>query len=234
MAADGQWRLCAAGKLARVSVKSGCHGGMVISRDSARAKRRENAMVGPGKTVFLAALALSLLAAPALLAQAPTAPAPAQATDTAGEETTLAAKTILYARGSGKWETAHDTLLEAFKAIYAAIEKQGLKADGPAMTIITEFDDVSFRFEAAVPITEAPANFPGGDIAVGKSPDGKAFKFVYRGAYGKPMEPLFGTILDFFEEKRLEARDFYVEEFTTDLLTTPRDKLVVHVFMPVK
>ena len=42
------------------------------------------------------------------------------------------------------------------------------------------------------------------------------------------------TVVDFFDEKRLEARDLYVEEFVTDVLTTPPDKLVIHIFMPVK
>ena len=57
---------------------------------------------------------------------------------------------------------------------------------------------------------------------------------MHRGAYNKSMDALFGAIVDFFDEKKLEARDFYVEEFTTDVLTTPPDKLVVHIFMPVK
>ena len=188
----------------------------------------------PRKTVFLVALAFSLAAPLPLLAQAPKAPAPAHAPDIAGEEATLTPKTIIYIKGAGVWDTAYDTLLDAFKTIYGVVEKQGLKAAGPAMTIITEFDDTNFRFQAAVPLAEEPANFPSGDIAIGKSPDGKAFKFVHRGAYNKSMDALFGAIVDFFDEKKLEARDFYVEEFTTDVLTTPPDKLVVHMFMPVK
>jgi effector-binding domain-containing protein len=192
-------------------------------------------MVCARKTIFLAVLVFSLTAPLTLLAQAPKAPAPGQtAPDISAEEVTLTPKTIIYIKGAGIWDTGFETLLDAFKTLYGVIEKQGLKAAGPAMTIITEFDDINFRFQAAVPITEEPANFPRGDISIGKSPEGKAYKFVHRGAYNKTMDTLFGAIADYFEEKRLEARDFYVEEFASDVLTTPPDKLVVHVFMPVK
>ena len=85
-----------------------------------------------------------------------------------------------------------------------------------------------------MPIAEEPATFPSGDIAIGKSPDGKAFKFVHRGAYNDSMNPLFTAIVDFLDEKGLEARDLYVEEFATDVRRTPPDKLIVHIFMPVK
>jgi len=195
---------------------------------------QEDLMICPRKTIFLAVLSFTLAAPLALLAQAPKAP-PAQATtDISAEEVALAPKTIIYIKGAGVWDTGFETLLDAFKTLYGVIEKQGLKAAGPAMTIITEFDDTNFRFQAAVPIAEEPANFPRGDIAIGKSPEDKAYKFVHRGAYNKTMDSLFGTIADYLEEKRLEAKDFYVEEFTTDVLTTPPDKLVINVFMPVK
>jgi effector-binding domain-containing protein len=182
------------------------------------------------RTVLLAAVALWLLHPLPALAQAPAAP---DKPEPAGEEVILTSKTIAYSSGAGRWVTAYETLLDAFKTVYGALERHGLKAAGPAMTIITEFDADNFRFQAAVPITEEPADSLGADIAIGKSPEGKAFKFVHRGAY-QTMDPLFTVIVDFFVERKLEMRDLYVEEFETDVLSTPSDKLVVHVFMPVK
>ena len=51
------------------------------------------------------------------------------------------------------------------------------------MTIYTAADDTGFQFQAAVPVAEEPKDPPKGDIAVGKSPAGKALKFVHRGSY---------------------------------------------------
>jgi effector-binding domain-containing protein len=178
---------------------------------------------------LLAALAFSLVSTLPLPAQTPAA----SDTELAGEEVILTSKTIVYLHGAGVWATGYETLLEAFKTVYGTLERQGLKAAGPAMTIITEFDATNFRFQAAVPISEEAATPSDGDIAIGKSPEGRAFRFEHRGAYNK-MEPLFTAIVDFFLERKLELKDLYVEEFVTDVLSTPPDKLIVHVFMPVK
>ncbi len=41
---------------------------------------------------------------------------------------TLAAKTIVFSKGSANWDSAFDTLVEAFKNVYAALQKQGIQA----------------------------------------------------------------------------------------------------------
>src|SRR5437762_908216 len=79
--------------------------------------------------------------APAPPAAAPAPPpAPAQApaakpADPFGEEVTLAAKTIVFSSGSANWDSAFETLVGTFKKINDALEKQGIKPSGPAMTI---------------------------------------------------------------------------------------------------
>lgn len=199
------------------------------------------------KTVLLAALALSF-ALPAA-AQAPVQPLPSQlppetpppppkATqpqtgEVVGEEMTLAPKTIVYLQGNGNWDSAYETLVEAFKTLYAFLDKQGMKPSGPSMTIYTETDDTGFKFQAGVPVPEAPKNPPRGDIAVGTSPSGRSFKFVHRGAYDS-MDAMYEAITNFLDERKLEARDMFVEEYVTDPVKTPEDKLVIHVIVPVK
>ena len=101
------------------------------------------------------------------------------------------------------------------------------------MTIYTQADDTGFQFQAAVPVAEAPKNPPQGDIAVGQSPAGRALKFVHRGSYDS-MDNTYEAITNHLDEKRLEAQDVFVEEYETDLVTTPEDKLVVHVYVPIK
>src|ERR1043165_4237106 len=156
-------------------------------------------------------------------AAAPAAPQPRPG-DAFGEEVTLTAKTIVFSKGSANWDSAFDTLVEAFKNVYGALQKQGLKAAGPPMTINTATDDTGFEYQAGVPVAEEPKGPVGEGLAVGKSPDGKALKFIHRGSYDA-MDSTYEAITNYLDEKRLEARDLFVEFYVTDPLTTPEDHL---------
>ena len=101
------------------------------------------------------------------------------------------------------------------------------------MTIYTQTDDTGFQFHAAVPIAEAPKNPPKGDIAVGQAPSGKALKFVHRGSYDA-MDSTYEAITNYLDDKQLEAKDLFIEEYVTDPVKTDPDNLVVNVFVPVK
>jgi effector-binding domain-containing protein len=160
-------------------------------------------------------------------------PQPAENKDPFGEELTLEAKTIIFMKGAGTWDSALETLIDAFKSVYGFLDRQGIKPAGPAMTIYTATDDTGFQYQAAVPVAESPRNPPRGDIAVAQSPTGKALKFVHRGSYDA-MDNTYETITNYLDEKKLEAKDMFIEEYVTDLLNTPEDKLIVNVFVPLK
>jgi effector-binding domain-containing protein len=167
---------------------------------------------------------------------APAAPSPgtaAEAPDPFGEETTLTAKPIVYLKGTGTWDNAYETITDSFKSLKAYIDKEGLKADGPAMTIFTSTDDAGFQFKAAIPIAEPPKNPPHGDIAVGTSPQGRALEFVHRGSYDA-MDNTYEAITNYLDEKRLEAKDLFIEQYVTDPLSTSEDHLVVNVYVFIK
>jgi effector-binding domain-containing protein len=187
----------------------------------------------------LAALALMLGLAAMLAAPGngfAQATAPAQTTapkDPFGEEVTLAAKTIVHIKGSANWDSAFDTLVDSFKKIYDALEKQGLKGSGPPMTVYTATDDTGFEYQAGVPVASEPKGPLPEGIAVGKSPEGRALKFIHRGSYDA-MDSTYEAITNHLDEKRLEARDLFVEYYVTDPLTTPEDNLVIEVYVPVK
>lgn len=194
------------------------------------------------------ALVLALALAPSLaLAQAPPpadqmpapksagpdSPSPLQPGDAFGEEVTLPDRTVIYLKGHTNWDAAFDTLVDSFKSLKEYFDKQGLKANGPAMTIYTQTDDTGFSFEAAYPVAEAPKDPPKGDIGVGQAPAGKALKFVHRGSYDA-MDSTYEAITNYLDDKRLEAKDLFIEEYTSDPATSGPDKLVVIVFVPVK
>jgi effector-binding domain-containing protein len=158
---------------------------------------------------------------------------PAQSADPFGEEVTLIEKTIVYMNGNATWDSAFETLVDTFKQLNTFLDRQGLKPNGPSMTIYTSTDDTGFSFQAAVPLAEDPQNPPRGDIAVGKSPAGRALRFVHRGSYDS-MDSTYEAITNHLDEKRLEAKDLFIEEYATDPVTTPEDQLVITVFVPIK
>ena len=153
--------------------------------------------------------------------------------DPFGEQVTMTEKTIVYFEGSGQWDSAFETIVAAFKSVYGAVEKLGAKPDGAPMTIYTATDDTSFQFQAAVPVAQAPAQPPAGNIKVGKSPTGTALKFVHRGSYDE-MDTTYEAIAHHLDEKRLEAKDLFVEQYMKDPITTPDDDLVIEIYVPLK
>jgi effector-binding domain-containing protein len=180
---------------------------------------------------FAQAPAQTPQAAPAKPDAAP--PAAAQATDPFGEDTTLTAKPIAYVKGTGTWDNAFATITGSFKTIKAYINKEGLKIDGETMTIFTSTDDNGFQYQAAIPIVEPPKNPPRGEVAVGTSPEGHALKFVHRGSYDG-LDNTYEAITNYLDERRLEAKDMFIEQYLTDPLTANEDHLVVNVYVMVK
>jgi effector-binding domain-containing protein len=166
---------------------------------------------------------------------APSAPsaAPAHPGDPFGEDATLTAKTIIYVKGTGTWDKAFETITGSFKKIKTYLDKEGLKTDGLPMTIFTATDDTGFEYEAAIPIAEAPKNPPHGDIAMGQSPAGQALKFVHRGSYDD-LDNTYEAITNYLDDKRLEAKDMFIEEYVTDPVTADQGKLVVNVYVLIK
>ena len=174
--------------------------------------------------------------APPPAAQAPATPppaaAPVQTADPFGEEITLTAKTAVVLKGSANWDSAFETLIDSFKKLSALLDKQGIKPSGNSMIVYTSTDDNGFTFLAEMPVDQELKNLPK-DISIGKSPDGKALKFVHRGSYDN-MDNTYEAITNYLDDKKLEAKDTFIEEYITDPLKTAEDKLVINVYVPLK
>ena len=169
---------------------------------------------------------------PSTAPPAQAAPAPAQAADPFGQEVTLTSKTVVVTKGTANWDTAFDTLLESLKTITSALEKQGTKASGNSMIVYTATDDTGFSYLAEIPVDQEPKDLPK-TISIAKSPEGKALKFVHRGSYDN-MDNTYEAITNHLDEKKLEAKDTFIEEYITDPLKTREDKLVINVYVPLK
>jgi effector-binding domain-containing protein len=181
--------------------------------------------------LFALALALGFPAGPS--AAQTTVPSPAKPGDPFGQEVTMTEKTIIYFSGTSSWDNAFPAILDGLKSVYGVLKKQEIPPAGPPMTIYTSTDDAGFQFQAAVPIAAPPANPPQGDIALGKSPAGKALKFIHRGSY-QAMDLTYEAISNHLDDKGLDAKDLFVEEYINDPITTPEEKLVIEIYVPIR
>ena len=164
--------------------------------------------------------------------QTPAPSATVQTADAFGEAITLDAKKVLIAKGNANWDSAFDTLIDSLKAMTALLDKQSIKRSGNMMIVYTSTDDTGFTYLAEIPVEQEPKNL-GKNMSVGQSPDGKALKFVHRGSYDN-MDNTYEAITNHLDEKKLEAKDTFIEEYITDPLKTAEDKLVINVFVPLK
>jgi effector-binding domain-containing protein len=175
-------------------------------------------------------------ATPPPAAQAPAAAPPAaasvQTADPFGEETTLAPKTVVIAKGKANWDSAFDALIDSLKALSALLEKQGIKASGNSMIVYTSTDDTGFTYLAEIPVDQEPKNLTKA-MSMGKTPEGKALKFVHRGSYDN-MDNTYEAITNHLDDKKLEAKDTFIEEYITDPLKTAEDERVINVYVPLK
>jgi effector-binding domain-containing protein len=167
-------------------------------------------------------------------AQTPTPPPPppTQAADPFGEEIVLEPKQVVILKGSASWDSAFDTLIDSFKTLSGLLDKQGIKSTGNPMIVYTSTDDSGFSYMAEIPVDQEPKNLTKG-MSMGKSPEGKALKFVHRGSYDN-MDNTYEAITNHLDEKKLEAKDTFIEEYITDPLKTEEDKLVINVYVPLK
>jgi effector-binding domain-containing protein len=174
-------------------------------------------------------------ATPPPAAEAPAPPpaaAPVQTADPFGDEITLTPKTAVILKGSANWDNAFETLTDSFKKVSALLDKQSIKSSGNSMIVYTSTDDNGFTYQAEIPVDQEPKNLPK-DMSIGKTPDGKALKFVHRGSYDN-MDNTYEAITNHLDDKKLEAKDTFIEEYITDPLKTAEDKLVINVYVPLK
>lgn len=149
-----------------------------------------------------------------------------------GAEVVLPPRTIIYVNGETSWENVFRSLSDAFERLDSHLKKAGINPDGPAMTIYTETNDEGFKFLAARPIAATPVSLPSGDVSVGKAPAGKALLFVHRGTY-KAMDATYEAITNYLEDREIEAKDEFIEEYVSDMASGP-DNMVINVLVPVK
>jgi effector-binding domain-containing protein len=162
----------------------------------------------------------------------PQTPPAVQTQDPFGEETTLTSSQVVMVKGTANWDGAFEALMDAFKSLGTLLDKQNIKRTGNQLIVYTTTDDTGFSFQAEIPVDQEPKNLAK-NMSMGKSPEGKALKFVHHGSYDN-MDNTYEAITNFLDDKKLEAKDTFIEEYVTDPLKTGEDKLVINVYVPLK
>lgn len=140
---------------------------------------------------------------------------PAPADPSMPDEVVLSARSALTVRGQSTWDDGYDVLMKAFEKLKGEAGKAGLKAAGVPLASFLETDDTGFKFEAQLPLATAPAGRPGGlapDVGIGKTPEGKAIRFVHRAPYDD-IDSTYEAISAYLDSKGIEVKESFTEEY---------------------
>jgi effector-binding domain-containing protein len=165
----------------------------------------------------------------------PEAGADGQAEAIAGQAIDIAARPVLEVSGKGAWTDGLKTISDAITILRQTVSKAGLTESGRPLVAFTETDDNGFHFEAMVPLVKAPDGKPkfANGVEIGVSPTGKALKFQHRGPYDE-IDSTYEAITAFLDEKGLDTKNLFVEEYLTDLKTSDDDALEVDIYVFLK
>ena len=147
----------------------------------------------------------------------------------------VAAHVVIQTHGAASWEDGYAKINESLAKLRAAAEKAGLKVQGRPLAVFTDTDDAGFKFDAMLPVEAAPdAKLDlGADVTLAQSPSGKAIKFQHRGAYDD-IDSTYDAITAYLDEKGLEARNLFVEEYLNDAKDSTDMALQVDIYVFLK
>jgi effector-binding domain-containing protein len=164
---------------------------------------------------------------------APEAEAPVE--NLSSQTVDVAARPVLVLKGQAKLDEAAKALAGAIAKLTAAAAKTGLSPAGRPLAVFSETDEENFRYEAMLPIDRAPEGKPKlpDGVEIGTSPSGKALKFEHRGSYDE-IEATYQAIAAYLDEKGVEMKDIYVEEYLTDLSDAEDANVNVDIYVFLK
>jgi len=186
---------------------------------------------------------------PATAQPAPASPAPAapdqqnaratlfpNPSDPTGvEEGVLAAKPAAVFSGTSTWEEAFTSLKNAVAKLDGELKKAGIAPAGRPVTIFVDTDDNGFKFKTMIPIAQAPEGktelTP--EITFGKTPEGKAFRFVHKDAYDE-IDGTYETITAYLDIKEIVAEDAFIEEYVGDFTDSQDTNFEVNIYVQPK
>ncbi len=147
----------------------------------------------------------------------------------------LTARPALTLKGEAPLDGAQTAITEALGKLNAAAAKAGVKPSGKPIAVFSETSEKAIRFEAMLPLERAPegkGKLDGG-VDIGATPAGKALKFEHRGPY-EDIESTYEAITAFLDEKGLDTKDRFIEEYISDLADGEDEEGEVDIYIFVK
>jgi effector-binding domain-containing protein len=144
---------------------------------------------------------------------------------------------MAYADGNSSWERADiaQALGAAYSQVRAFMNKHKLEQSGPPLAVTRLATDEEWHFEAGIPLVAAPASEPTEDaqVFVRDTYAGKAVRAIHVGSYAgisDTIEEIDAYIAAF----GLEKNGNLWEEWISDPGTTPEDRLITNICMPIR
>ncbi|MCG7394855.1 GyrI-like domain-containing protein [Microvirga sp. ACRRW] len=151
------------------------------------------------------------------------------------EEGVLTAKPSAILTGTSTWDDAFTNLKNAVAKLDAELKKANIASAGRPITIFVHTDDNGFKYEVMIPIAQAPEGktelTP--EIKFGKTPEGKAFRFVHKDAYDE-IDGTYETITAYLDIKEIVANDAFIEEYVSDFTDSQDTNFEVNIYVQPK
>jgi effector-binding domain-containing protein len=137
--------------------------------------------------------------------------------------------------GTSTWDDGFKTLQGAFAKLSDVLAKNNLASNGRPLAVFTSTDDRGFTYSAMLPIPQAPEGktelTP--EVKISETPSGKAIRFQHRAAYDD-IDSTYEAITAYLDEKGLEARNLFAEEYLNMTKTSDDPALQADIYVFLK
>ena len=157
---------------------------------------------------------------------------PTPSDPTGVEEGVLIAKPAAVLSGTSPWDEAFTNLKNAVAKLDSELKKAGIAPAGRPIAIFVDTDDNGFKYEAMIPVAQVPEGrtelTP--EIKFGKTPEGKALRFVHKDAYDE-IDGTYETITAYLDIKEIVAKDAFIEEYVSEFTDGQDTDFEVNIYV---
>jgi effector-binding domain-containing protein len=147
------------------------------------------------------------------------------------ERVNVVAQDILYVN-TGSSQDPSDIALamsEAYAEISEFMNENGITMSGQPMAITRAWEEGSYRFDAAIPVSSIPFDLVG-NIESGRSPEGPAVRAIHHGAYDQLM-PTYAKLAAYISAHGLRQGEVSWEHYISDPGATTTMDRITHVYI---
>jgi effector-binding domain-containing protein len=162
-------------------------------------------------------------------------PKPPEEESSTGQTVDLPARPFAYVEGKADRDEIYNAILGSLAAVKREFDKDGIKPAGRPVAEFVESDENGFRYHAGFPMESAPPDKTSlsDAVKIGQTPSGKAMRFQHVGAYAD-IDATYDAITAYLDEKGIDARDSFVEEYGNDVKDPDDPTLEVNIYVLLK